>query len=167
MGHEHVVSDSSTLILLAKAEIIQNLLENKKVYVTKTVKEEAIKRGKEKGKKDAFQLEKLEKKGKIQVKDPTEKKKKKISKLFSLHKGEKEALALASQLSLPLICDDKKAFNACKVMGIPHATALNILTALYKKDRISKKKAKKSLNKLERFGWYKKELINNTKEEVS
>lgn len=163
---KYVISDSSSLILLAKAEILNKFLEGKKIYITEIVELEAIEKGKEKGKADAYLLEKLKSDGKIKVKKPSKEKLNKISEWFNLYKGEKEAVSLALELELPLICDDKKAFNACEVMNIKHTTALNVLFALFKKRKISKAKAKSSLKKLEEFGWYDQELIQKTKSKI-
>lgn len=163
---EWVVSDSSSLILLTKARVINEFLEKRKIYITPIVEKEAVERGKEKGKKDAFQLEKLEEQGKIQVKKPNKGDTEEIQRLFSLHKGEKESVALAKQLKTALLCDDKKAFNACEVMNIPHTTALNILTAMHRNNQITKEKARKSLEKLKRFGWYEEKLIKNAEAKI-
>lgn len=163
---KHAVSDSSSLILLAKAEIITDFLEKGKIYITPVVEKETIGMGKEKGREDAYLLEKMRKEGKIELRDPDEGEVDRITKLFDLHKGEKESVALASEMDLPLICDDKKAFNACEVMEIEHSTALNILSALFEKGRISEPRAKESLKRLEEFGWYEERLIKNVNSKI-
>ncbi len=55
-------------------------------------------------------------------------------------------------------CDDKKAINACKVLGLKFITALDILLAMYKRGVILKEEANTYLNKLEEFGWYDRRL---------
>lgn len=163
---KHAVSDSSSLILLAKAGILTDFLERREVWISPVVEKETIGKGKEKGREDAYLLEKLKEEDEIEVKDPDEKEVDRINRLFDLHKGEKEVVALASELGLPLICDDKKAFNACEVMEIEQTTALNILSALFEKGRINKSKARRSLKKLEEFGWYEEGLIQHVKSKI-
>jgi len=61
----------------------------------------------------------------------------------------------------------KKAINTCRILGIKFITALDILLAMYTNNHISNEKANISLDRLEEFGWYNKELINRIRSEIN
>jgi hypothetical protein len=54
-----IISDSSTLILLAKCELIELFVSGFSLIIPETVYDETIRKGMEKGKYDAYLLEKL------------------------------------------------------------------------------------------------------------
>lgn len=150
-----VVSDASTLVLLVKAEIIDDLLEIANLLVPQKVYKEAVVRGKEKGAEDAYKIEKLIQEGRIQVKEVPKAKLDHIQSLFGLKSGERDTIALAQTLDIQnVLTDDKKAINACKVLNLKFETAINILVQLKRHGIISMEKAKDALDKLEEFGWY-------------
>ena len=62
-----IISDSSTLILLAKCGLIESFLSDFSLTIPETVYNEAIRKGAEMGMYDAYLLEKLVYDGKIQV----------------------------------------------------------------------------------------------------
>jgi len=166
MNHEkrNVTSDSCSLILLTKANIIRHVLEKNEIIIPRIVYEECIAKGKIKGSEDAYLLEKFTDEGKIRVDDPDKRSIERIGEFFSLRGGERDVVALANEREIIAICDDKKAMNACKVLRVEKTTALGILEALHKK--ITKKEALDSLDKLERHGWYKKELVDHVKKSI-
>jgi len=168
MNHKKrtVTCDSCSLILLTKANIIGHVVEKNEIIIPEIVYVESIERGKIKGSEDAYLLEKLKDEGRIRVDEPGKKSREKIDELFSLRGGERDVVALGNERKIIAISDDKKAMNACKVLGIEKTTALGILDALHEKKRITKKEALDSLEKLERHGWYKKELIGHVKRSI-
>jgi len=168
MNHKKrtVTCDSCSLILLTKANIIRHVLEKNEVFIPKIVYEECIGRGKIKGSEDAYLLEKFTDEGKIKIDDPSMNSRKRIDRLFSLRGGERDVVALGNERKIIVVSDDKKAMNACKVLGVEKTTALGILDALHNKKRITKKEALDSLDKLERHGWYKKELVDHVKRSI-
>jgi len=123
------------------------------------VYKEGVEKGKEKGHEDAYQIEKYIANGNICVENPNKKLINRIEDMFHIDAGERDTIALAVEHNLPVICDDRKGRNACKVLQLNYLTALNILSILYSKKRISKKVAIESLDKLKKYGWYKLELI--------
>lgn len=143
-----------------------HVLEKNEIMIPQIVYEESVERGKVKGSEDAYLLEKFKEEGKIKIKEPSKKSMERIEKLFSLRGGEKDVVALGNEKKIAVICDDKKAMNACKVLGVEKTTALGILNALHEKKRITRKKAWHSLEKLEEYGWYKKDLIEHVKKEI-
>jgi len=163
-----IISDSSTLILLAKCELIELFVSGFSLIIPETVYDETIRKGMEIGKYDAYLLEKLVYDEKIQVKQTNNESLRKIQDFFSIHSGESDAIALCLDLNVKyLLCDDKKAINACRILGIKFLTALDILLAMHTNNLISNEKANVSLDRLEEFGWYNKELINRIRSEIN
>jgi len=164
--YHNIAADSSSLILLAKSGLIDCLVKNSGILITKSVYKEAIEKGKIKGYQDSYKLEKLLQESKIKIKEPSEKTRRKIESLCSLYLGEKDTIALALDEKIPVICDDKKGINACKILGIRFTTALNILLSLSRKERISKNNAFDALEKLKEFGWYGHGLLEAIEKEI-
>ena len=165
-----IAIDSSSLILLAKIDMLDIVLKNlaQKMVITPNVFEEST------IKKDVFDAKLIERRiaeknieiRKIKNKPPYHK----IKDDFGIWRGEAESAVLCMENNIGLIIDDKKAIKACKILKIPFTTVANLLIGLYKKDLITKKEITLSLDKLEKFGRYSnqilqtiKELINNEK----
>lgn len=76
-------------------------------------------------------------------------------------------LALAKDMNIKcIICDDKKAINASKVLGLKFITALNIIVAMCLKGEISKEEAEKQIDMLDEFGWYNIKLIKKARQDI-
>lgn len=67
---------------------------------------------------------------------------------------------------LALACDDKKAINASKVLGLKFITALNIVVAMCLKGEISKEEAEKQIDMLDELGWYNIKLIKKARQDI-
>lgn len=160
-----LIADASSLILLAKSSVLSTLIEKNKILIPETVYNEIIK-GKDKGMQDAFIIETFVKNDKIRIEKVEEIDKKKIKELFGLWRGECEVISLAMKKNQPIITDDKKCLNAAKAINAKFMTAIDIITALYLAKQIDKKKALEALDVLEKFGWYKREIILNYKEKI-
>lgn len=160
-----IVIDASSIILLAKITVLEKLTENNKLIIPEKVYIEVIK-GKEKARHDAFLVERLVNENKLKIEKINEKEYEKIKKLFGLWAGEAEVLALSLKYKLPIITDDKKCLNVAKSINIKYMTSLDIVIALFKKSRINKQKALSSLESLEEYGWYKKDVIKFYKEKI-
>ncbi|MGA1791151.1 MAG: hypothetical protein ACMUIM_06675 [bacterium] len=111
------VSDSSSLILLAKAGLLCLLCENARLFITQTIEAEirfdSI---------DSRLIKGLITEGTIMVK-----KIKENDLPVSLHKGERSAIILFKMLNADyLLIDDKKAALYCKRNAIPYVNALLI-----------------------------------------
>ena len=164
--HPKLVSDSSTLILLIKSGLVEYILRTTTIIIPQKVYEESVKIPKETGYKDAYEIDNLVIKKKIKIGKVDEKTAKKFETMFKLAGGEKDSLALAFELKLPMLCDDKKGRNAAKVLNIKTISAISLLEALCKKRRINKKMALKSLDKLQKYGWYKEDLIDYVRRKI-
>ncbi len=158
--------DSSSLILAAKTSFLnrlitglqENLLIGKKVYEESTSKE---------GMFDAKLIKKKVESGlieKVEIKDIALYQK--IVGDFNLGEGEAEAIVLCIEKNTGLITDDRKAMNACRILGIMFTTAANILIRLYKKGLVTKAEAETYAKKLERLGRYSSEVMQQIREDL-
>ncbi len=153
-----LIADASPLILLGKISLLEKLLGLSKIVVPGKVYREII-TGKEKSRFDAFLIDKLVQDNKIKVENVDKETYEQIWKLFGLWAGEAEVLGLALKTKRTLITDDRKCMNASRAAGIKFITSLDVVMVLYEKKHIDKKKALQALDKLEEYGWYKKDII--------
>lgn len=159
-----VIFDSSTLILIAKIELLSAFLKDigMEVSIPKAVEEECCG-----GKKtvDALTIRKALDESKIRVKSVRDGAL--VSKLahdFSMGHGESEAIALALQERAVLVgMDDKNGMNACKLAGIPFTTAIGILVRSRQKSLIGHDDALAKLSALARFGRYGNAILEDAK----
>ena len=90
--------------------------------------------------------------------------KSKIEKLFNLKRGELEVISLAFGKKDTILTDDKKCLNAAKALKINFINSLDVIVALYRNGAISRARALESIDVLEEYGWYAKNLIKNYRE---
>lgn len=160
-----IISDATSLILLAKVSILEIFLKRNHVITSATVYKETI-RGKEKGRGDSILIEKQFHENKLKIKTPKKSVKDNIVRLFNLKAGELEVVSLAYNSKDAILSDDKKCLSAAKALGIGFINSLDVAVELYKKKAISKEKALQCIEGFEEFGWYSKELIKIYKEEI-
>jgi hypothetical protein len=145
-----MVADSSSLILLAKCgllEIVCNLFE---IIVPQAVNIEVASEDLVKNYPDAALIADLISKGAIKVQSPGGDT---LLLPISLHRGEKDALLLAIKLGKSLFAtDDGK-------VKVPFIITPKIVVELFRLQKISFKKARKSLGKLGKIGRYSPEII--------
>jgi len=159
-----IISDSSSLILLEKSELLNKLTEKTKIIIPNKVYEEVVKEGLRKNYTDAIKINNLVKNKRVIVK--------KIKKLrdfpITLGEGEKEALELYYQeKARAIIVDDKKALNVCKAMNIPYITVHIVLMDMLKEKMINKQQALDSLKILDREGRYSSDIILHYYNQIS
>lgn len=159
-----IIANASTLVLLTKAGLIDNLLEVANLLIPQKVYEEAVVSGKKKGAEDAYKIEKLVQETRIQIKDVPKNEIDQIQSLFNLKSGERDTIALAQSIDVQnVLTDDKKAINACRALDLKFTTAIDILVQLEIQGIIDLDKAKEALDRLEKFGWYDKSLIQKAR----
>ena len=158
--------DASTLILLAKTELLDLFLEefNGKPAISTGVEIESTK----KGTFDAILIKERIQQQKIIVKAVKNKDfVEKISKDFRLHLGEAETIALCIENQFKAVAtDDYNAIKACSILQINYISALGILLRLNEQKKLDKKEAMLKLNALKYFGRYSDEIINECKNAV-
>src|SRR5580693_2570735 len=134
-----LIFDSSTLILIAKVELLEVFLKDigMEIVIPKGVEDECCG-----GKKtlDALIIRKAVHESRIKVKSVRNRKQvAKLGEDFSMGSGESEAIALALQEKALLVgIDDKNGINACKLVGISFTTAVGILVRSCQKGLIDR-----------------------------
>jgi predicted nucleic acid-binding protein len=155
-----IVFDSSTLILLAKADLLEVFLVESKMRALIPA-EVAREVGEERQSADALLIRRLIAGKRIAI-EPLKNRTlfDELRRELGIGTGEAEAIALAVAKKAKLVAtDDKKAIDACKLARVPFTTALAILTRLYEKGVVSRQEASLKLSGLERYGRYKKSMI--------
>lgn len=153
-----MVFDSSTIILLAKIEIIRSIAEDIEVIIPETVKIECLI-------KDTFDSRLISSaidEDKIKVlKVGRQENVTRLCKDFKIHIGEAEALSLALTRKIPLAVDDLPAIKACKILNHSFTTAIHFLINIAKSKKINKDTAIVKLEKLSFYGRYSKRIIDD------
>ena len=158
MSYKHVVFDASTLILLAKIEILPIWLTRVRAVITAQVKAEAT------GKSelpDARIIAGLLAHQKIQVHSVDSKQTKRLEKDFRLDSGEASSVLLAKELHAVLGTDDSVAIKACKILEIPFVTAIHLLIQAHEERLIGRQETLVKLEKLQRCGRYDSRILED------
>ena len=161
-----IVFDASTLILLAKADLIELFISNcpDQVIIPEEVRIEilALEKADVAVFKELIENKKI-KVLKIKNKDSTNK----LMEDFNIDKGEAEALVLSLQEKSAVIAtDDKNAMKACKFLKIEFITSISILVRAFEKGFIDSEEAFIKLKKLQSFGRYSKAIITDAAEQL-
>lgn len=159
-----IVLDASTLILLAKCDLLPLLAEKTPLAIPPEVEREASAKPEL---YDAKVIASMIKGKQIQVlKLAHAQHRKQVQEDFGIEAGEAEALLLAKEKGVPLGTDDWPAIKAAKIMGIPFVTAINVLIELCRKNRLSTESALSKLDKLESVGRYHVRIVENARERI-
>ncbi len=159
------IFDASTLILLAKIELIGKLAKETDIVITETVEREAT------IKKDTFDsklIRSLIDEGSISV-ELVEKNSiiEDLMRDFNMDKGEASALALYQEREGELLAtDDGQLIKAAKVLGIPFASSVVFLIRANHKGLLEEDMALEKLRKLEKYGWYKERIIKDAESKI-
>jgi len=151
-----LISNASTLILLAKATLLQKFLDNFEVAIPDKVSEE-ITNGKE-----AFDAKLIQKEidlGRIKVKPIDNKKTAIIMRQFKLHEGEASAYVLFGQeKGKAILTDDKELIKLCRIEKVPFICALAVVVRMFEKNILTKEEAKEKLDRINDYGRYSKDI---------
>jgi predicted nucleic acid-binding protein len=162
-----IVLDASTLILLAKIEILETFALNfpEEVVIPLGVKEEACRKEAE----EAPLIDNLLRNNTIRVLKVKESKMvKRLMNDFHINGGEAEAVSLALQEKAPIVAtDDRNAIRACKMLKLDFTTAIAILIRTFEKKLIDKSEAVIKLQKLEVFGRYSRAIMEDARERIA
>jgi predicted nucleic acid-binding protein len=152
-----MVADSSALILLAKCSLLEIVCDLFDIIVPKAVNIEVASEDLVKNHPDAALISDLTSKGAIKIQSPGSNR---LTLPISLHKGEEDALLLAIKLGRSLFAtDDGKAIKAARFFKVPFIVTPKIVVELFRLQKISFEKARKSLEKLGKIGRYSPEII--------
>jgi predicted nucleic acid-binding protein len=159
----NTVFDSSTLILLAKIEILRIVSDDIHIVIPERVETECTAKESFDGKLISTLIEE----GKIRVEKI--RKREIINKLckdFKLHIGEAEALYMAVEKGCPIAVDDLPTIKACKVLNQGFTTAIHFLINIFKDGRIDMQTAIVKLEKLSLYGRYNRRIIDNARKRL-
>jgi len=162
-----VIFDSSTLILLAKIELLSPFLDSVELPVAIPMEVERECCGVKKT-FDALVIQKVLEESRIRV--MAVRNHKLVLKLqsdFSLGLGEAEAIALALKEKARLLgIDDKNGINAAKLLGIPFTTAMAILARSREKDLLNHSDALAKLRALAGYGRYAHSIVEDARQRL-
>lgn len=156
-----IVLDASTLILLAKCDLLPLLAESTTLAMPPEVEREAMAKP---GLYDAQVIEAILRAGRLQVlKLAHPERRKQVQEDFGLEAGEAEALLLAKEAQAPVGTDDWPAIKAAKIMAIPFMTAIHVLVELNHKGRLSREASLSRLDRLEKVGRYNVRILEDAR----
>ena len=159
-----VVLDASTLILLAKSDLLPLLAESTQMNIPEEVRQEALAR---KGSYDALMIEEMVRSGKIRVSRLARtERRRRVQADFGLEAGEAAALVLAKESSQPIGTDDGPAIKAAKIIGVTFFTAIHVLLGLHEKGRIDGKAALAKLEALQKVGRYSVQILEDARKRI-
>lgn len=154
----NIVSNASTLILLARSTLLQIWLEHVQIIIPIEVHDETI-LGKETY--DARLIKKLVDEKSILVQSAPKAKIESVMKDFRLDIGEAAAYALFdNKKHTAIMTDDAELIKLCKLEGIDFVGAMGIVVALYNKHILNKVEALEKLDKLHEIGRYSQEIYS-------
>lgn len=154
-----IIFDASTLILLAKLDLLEIITQMWEILVSNEVEAEATCRSEF---LDAKIIIELIKTGKIRVvKLKSSALLKKLQEDFSIAEGEASVLLLARQRQAILATDDGQTIKACKVLGVKFVTAIHFLLMVYSRKMINKGLALEKLERLKNLGRYNARIISD------
>ncbi len=153
-----MVFDSSTLILLAKIDLLRESAEDISIVIPPKVKEECL----FKESLDALLIKTLIAEGKIEVeKAGNQEAVRKLRADFRIEAGEAQALWLGKRLGVPLAVDDGPTIKACKVLGVQFVTAIHFLVNLRARGKLELPLALAKLDALAAYGRYSRKIIED------
>jgi predicted nucleic acid-binding protein len=159
-----LVSNASTLILLAKATVLGRFLElHGPVAVPSQVSREvAAKDG-----LDSRLVRKGIEGGLVLVKEVDERSFKGLVAQFRLDAGEAAAFALMVELGgRLLLTDDKELIKLCRVEGVPFTCAPAVVVSMFRKGELSRAEAIEKLDALQDYGRYSQKVFEHFRSEV-
>ena len=158
-----IALDSSSAIYLAKTGLLPKLLEIRVELLTTSEVAEEIKKGAEKGYKDARIIGEFIRNK--EIKEISLKTKESIVKGIKFMDADASIVALALEKSCLLATEDATLQNTAKSLGASITNTAAVLHHIYKEKRISKQQCIMLLDLLEQYG-YNKEIALKMKEEI-
>lgn len=162
-----IVFDSSTLILLAKIEILDYFISDYKgrIVIPREVEAEC---GHKKDSFDALMIQKRISEKKIDVSEGSNIVLcNKFMEDFSIDRGEAEAIVLALDKRAKIVgVDDRNAIKACRILKLPFTSAVSILVRLVEHGVIDINTARIKLELLIKYGRYGNAIIKQVKDRL-
>lgn len=160
-----LVSNTSTLVLLAKTECLEAFIEiSPTITIPLQVKQEAL------FDKDSYYarlIQRLIKEKKIKVISANENQITKIISQFKLDEGEAAAYTLFDKKKhKAILTDDGELIKLCKLEKVPFICAMAVVIRLYEKKKLSKEETLEKLKDLHLVGRYSEKLYEHFKSQV-
>lgn len=160
-----ILFDTSTLVLLAKLDLLGPLADEVRVMIPEAVKVEATRK---RELWDAKLIYRLIKEKKIHViREERKSLVETVGRDFALGKGEASAVILAKIRGLLLGIDDKQGIRACKALGVQFTTTLAVIMRFHEKGVLNADQAVVKIEKLRTYGWYQAELLEKVLKEIT
>ncbi len=159
-----LIFDASSLILLAKIDLLKLIAQQVKIVIPVEIQKEATMR---EDLFDAQYIQHLIHEQMIHVTSSPQKKL--VTKLetdFKLGTGEAACIILGLENRWIVVTEDIRAIKTCKALGIPFTSALNLLIHYYEKKLLTKEMALAKLEKLKEYGWYSAILLERVGETI-
>ena len=162
-----IAIDSCSVILLAKASVLEAFADNHRLCIVNNVYKEVLE-GKSKKFIDALLAEKLVKESKISIRKAKNANLiKKLMNDFNIGAGEAGTLTLALDKECDAVCtDNKQGRKVAMLNNLNLVGSIDVVVSLYKLKRIDKNKAVGALKNLKEFGWFNEYLIEKAVEDV-
>jgi len=158
-----IVFDASTLILLAKIELLDVFVSSFSggILIPEIIRDEVCIKGRE----ETPLFTRLIEDKKIHVlKVKADKAIRKIMDDFHVAEGEAAAIILALDKKASLVAtDDRNAIRACKALKLDFTTAAAVLIRAFEKNLIDKTEALSKIQKLESVARYNRAIIEEAK----
>ena len=151
------VSNTSTLILIAKVGLLGQFIENfGKIEITVEVRKEVS----AKNSVDAKIILGLIEEKKITIKQAAKGKVFGVLREFSLDEGEATAFVLFDEKKhKAILTDDYELIKLCNLEKVPFLSAMAIIVRMKEKKILSQEEALQKISELNSFGRYSKELL--------
>ena len=159
------VSNTSTLVLLAKIGCLNELIEISPIIeIPSQVKEEILF---DKESYYARFIDKLIKAERLKIVNVNKIDVKKILSEFRLDEGEAAAYVLFdAKKHKAILTDDGELIKLCKLQDIPFICAMAVIIILLEKKMLTKEKTFEKLEELNKIGRYSKDIYEYFKKEV-
>ncbi len=160
-----LVSNTSTLVLLAKVGCLENFIEvSPTIEIPVQVKKEAL------FERDSYYarlIGKLIHTKKIRIVEVKKELLQKIITEFRLDDGEAAAYVMFdNKKHKAILTDDGELIKLCKLEEKPFICAMAVVIRLFEKKKLSKKEALNKLHQLHIIGRYSKDIYEHFKAEV-
>ena len=161
-----IIVDACTIILLAKASILEACTESYTVHASDYVADEVLE-GKKRLYDDALLVERLLADGKITLTKSDTILTTHVMKDFIMGKGEASCISTAiKNKDWAVATDNRQGRKAARIHNLKLLGCLSLVIAMYKRKKIDKEKAMQSLSILQKSGWYHPSLIERAKEDL-
>lgn len=159
-----MVFDASTLILLAKVNLLRGTAARHHAIVTGQVEKEATRQESDDAKLIALLID--DGSVAVSVARQVSGEVQKLQKDFGLAEGEASSLWRAAERDEALATDDGPAIRACKVLGVPFVTAIHFLLDALRSGELSREMVLAKLERLAVYGRYHERILGDAKRRI-